>query len=106
VILDGTYNDPHERGLARDLARHLGARFVLIQTTCPDDVVRSRLAARASDPTAVSDADWEIYTRARSTFNPPEEIPPGERIVDESGGAGADPVIRLLLANPGGVRPA
>jgi predicted kinase len=99
VILDGTYSDPRERALARGLARRLGARFVLVQTTCPDAVVKTRMAARASDPGNVSDADWEIYTQARTTFRAPDELPASERIVDPSGGADVDSVIRRLLTD-------
>jgi uncharacterized protein len=98
TILDGTYNDPRERALARDLARRSGARFILVETTCAEREVKSRLAMRAADPTAVSDASWDVYRQLLPTYRPPDELPADERIVDASGGADPTVVIRRLLA--------
>lgn len=98
VILDGTYNDPRERATVREIARRHGARFFIIHTTCPEDVVLARLSARAENATSVSDATWEIYQRFRPTYRPPVEIPESERIEDPSGGANADAVIGRLMS--------
>ncbi len=97
VILDGTYNDPRERALARNLARRKGARFVLIETTCSDAEVRKRLAARAQDPAEVSDATWDIYQQFRPGYRPPDELPSAERVTDDTGGRDVDAVILRLI---------
>ncbi len=97
VILDGTYNDPRERALARDVARRRGARFLLVETSVSDAEARERLVARAGDPAAVSDATWEIYQQFRPTYRPPDELPAAERITDNTGGHDVDAVIHRLF---------
>jgi uncharacterized protein len=97
VILDGTFNDPRERTLARNLARRTGSRFRLVQTLCSDDRVRARLIARAAQPSHISDADWDVFLHARAAFRPPDELPEAERIVDRTGGDDIGSVVRRLL---------
>lgn len=102
VILDGTFSHPTQRGAVRRLAARAGAGFLIAQTSVADDIVSARIRARESDPTRASDATHEIYARMRATFVPPDEIPPSERYLDESGGGGADHLIDHLTKGQAG----
>jgi len=83
VILDASYREAAWRAQARETARAAGAPFLLIETVCPDAVVRSRLAGRASGP---SDGRLALLDRQREEFEPPREIPESERLsIDTSG---------------------
>jgi len=70
VILDASFSRRAHRQEAHRLAERLGARFLLIECTCPSEVVRKRLGARRGDP---SDGRWEIYQGQLGAFEPIEE---------------------------------
>lgn len=70
VILDASFSRRAQRREARRLAERLGARFLLIECTCPPEVARRRLAGRQGDP---SDGRWEIYQEQLRAFEPIEE---------------------------------
>lgn len=76
VILDASFARRDDRDAAADLARRLGARFLLCQAVCPEEMVRERLEARAGLPGEASDGRWELYSRQRDDFqlltSPPE----------------------------------
>jgi hypothetical protein len=96
VVLDGTFGDRRQRQLARQTAQHTGACFHLVQTTCDEAIVRERLQKRERDPARASDATWQVYEQMQRTFVAPDELPPSERSTDDTGGAGADEIIRRL----------
>ena len=75
VVLDGSYSSRIERDYVQSLAVSLGAKAIFIYCHCPAEVVKSRLAERARDPEAVSDADWKIYEAQQRSFQMPAEIP-------------------------------
>ena len=100
VVLDGTFGAPRERTLARRLALRKGAEFFLIATQIDEPTAQKRIEERQRDPANVSDATWEIYDRMRREYVGPDEIPPGEILVDASGGNGADAVIARLMQSP------
>jgi aminoglycoside phosphotransferase family enzyme/predicted kinase len=106
VILDASYRDAAWRARAREMARAAGARFLLLETRCPEDIVRRRLAARGAGP---SDGRLELLEVQRERFEPPLEIPGEERIVVDTSGAPDEvvkaalgEVYRRLLAESGG----
>ncbi|MPZ15631.1 MAG: AAA family ATPase [Chloroflexi bacterium] len=98
VVLDGTFGDPHQRQLARRLAQREGVRFILVRTTCDEATARNRIRQREADPERVSDATWEVYQEMAGAYVEPAEIPADELYVDATGGAGAEELVRLLLA--------
>jgi len=77
VILDASYRRATWRTDAREAARGAGAPFLFLEATCPDDIVRHRLTGRRSGP---SDGRLELVSRQRQEFEPPFEIPAGERV--------------------------
>ncbi len=70
VILDATYKDVAERMRLRDLAGEVAVPIVFAQCTVTDEQAKQRLAARALQPDAVSDATWEIYLQHKAAFTP------------------------------------
>lgn len=74
VVLDGSYQYEAERDRVR-LAFASAAQVIFVLCSCDETVTRARLAARAVDPTAVSDGRWDIYLAQQDTFQFPEELP-------------------------------
>jgi uncharacterized protein len=70
VIIDATYKDQAERVRIRDVARGAAAPIVFAQCVISDEQARRRLAQRAQQPDAVSDATWDVYLRHQSEFAP------------------------------------
>jgi aminoglycoside phosphotransferase family enzyme/predicted kinase len=75
VLLDATFSLKSSRSQARAVAEETGALFACLECIATDATIRARLAARASDPTSVSDADLETYVHQRRTFEPVNELP-------------------------------
>jgi aminoglycoside phosphotransferase family enzyme/predicted kinase len=98
VVLDGTFADPRQRRLARQLAQRAGAHFLVAQTVCDDTTARARILRREEDPARVSDATWEIYQQLRQAFVPPDELAVEELFADTTGGGGSDALIQRLVA--------
>lgn len=74
VVLDGSYQSAAERDRLRQAVGQ-EVRVVFVLCSCSETVTKARLAARAADPTAVSDGRWEIYLAQRDSFESPEELP-------------------------------
>jgi len=67
VVLDGSYQSLAEREILRK--QFMGqCSIVFVYCSCSEQVVKERLAIRASDPDAVSDGNWEIYQAQKKRF--------------------------------------
>jgi len=71
VVADATFARQAWRDAFVAKVREAGAPCAVVHVTCPEEVVRARLAARAGDKTEVSDADFAVYRKAKETFEPP-----------------------------------
>lgn len=71
VVADATFARRRWRDEFRAAAREAGAPCLVVHVTCPEDVVRARMAARAGDRREVSDADFAVYRKAEATFEAP-----------------------------------
>ena len=71
VVVDATFARRRWRHELRAAAREAGARCLSVHVTCAEDVVRSRMEARAHDHAEVSDADYGVYCKAKETFEAP-----------------------------------
>jgi predicted kinase len=100
VVLDGTFGSRSERRLTVALARRAGARFLLVHIIGNAELVKRRFRARAKDPARVSDATWGVYQQMREIFEPPDEVAPGELIVDDTAGERTDEIVAHLLFAP------
>lgn len=73
VILDASFKSAAERARVRDLARKQGARTVFVYCTCPEEVVRARLARREDNTTSISDGRLDLLDLQRLDFEPVTE---------------------------------
>lgn len=80
VILDATFPDRWVRAGAVALARESGRPFRLVELDCADEILRARLRGRV-DGATVSDAREDLLTTFRRTYQPPDELPAGDRLL-------------------------
>lgn len=80
VVLDATFAKRSLRDRAREIARERNMRFLAIELTADEHVIRERLDARLIDP-GLSDARWDTYIEQRGRYEPLEEIPADEHTV-------------------------
>jgi len=78
VLVDATFRRRADRQAFRALAGELQVPFQLIETRCPEPVIRERLERRRLDPAEPSDGRWELFPSQKAEFEPPER---GESIV-------------------------
>ncbi|WP_460596678.1 bifunctional aminoglycoside phosphotransferase/ATP-binding protein [Geomonas sp. Red276] len=81
ILVDATFRRRADREIFRRLAAELGVPFVVLETTCPVEVIRERLERRRLDPREISDGRWEIYPLLAAQYEPPA---PGESIAIDS----------------------
>ena len=81
VVVDATFRRERDRDAFRRLALRLGADFFLIETRCPEPLIRERLERRRLDPKEVSDGRWELFPQQLIEFERPG---PGESIAVDS----------------------
>ncbi|HEY8837036.1 MAG TPA: AAA family ATPase [Dehalococcoidia bacterium] len=70
IVLDATFLLRDQRDAAQALAARHRAALRMIVCTAPEAVVATRLAERATEPTAVSDAGWDVYMAQRRHQEP------------------------------------
>lgn len=97
VLVDATFSRREHRSLFAAAAEELGVPLLVVWIEADDAVIRARLAQRAGDPREVSDADLAVYEKARETFEPPDELPPG-RVVRAASGEEPSELAGLRLA--------
>jgi predicted kinase len=75
VVVDAGFRTADRRRPFHELASRVGLPFVLIHAAPPEEVARSRLAARRDHPDSASDAGMEVYDALAPGFEPPTELP-------------------------------
>ena len=78
ALVDATFRRQSDRAAFGALARRLGVPFHVLQTRCPEALIRERLEKRRLDPNEVSDGRWELFPEQLAEFQPPasgESIP-------------------------------
>lgn len=75
VVVDATFARAAWRTAFLDLAREHGVPAYVVHLQVSEEAVRRRLERRRDDPGDPSDADLEVYRRARETFEEPDEVP-------------------------------
>ncbi len=81
VVLDGSYSKARERSRILALANAEKVACLFIYCFCSEEETRKRLARRANDPQAVSDAGWTIFCEQKKHFEAPDELSPEQLIV-------------------------
>lgn len=81
VVVDASFAAARQRRPFLELAHRRGIPALFVECESTERIVQARLAARQSDPAAVSDADWETYKEMRARFEPFSELPEESRLV-------------------------
>jgi uncharacterized protein len=71
VIVDATFRRKRDRDPFRLLAEKKSIPLHIVQTACPEGIVRERLEKRITDPDAVSDGRWELFRQQADEFEQP-----------------------------------
>jgi hypothetical protein len=79
AILDATYARATFRAELRAWASAHALRAFLIESTCPEPLVRARLEARVRAGRDPSDAGPELYASSAAGWQPPDEFPAESR---------------------------
>jgi aminoglycoside phosphotransferase family enzyme/predicted kinase len=98
IILDANFRTRAERRLTLTAAKAAGARLVILRVETDEAVVLQRLAARADDPAAVSDADRAVYEKLKSALEPPDGQE-ADLLIAVSGNIAADAAVDEILAS-------
>jgi len=101
VILDASFKKRCYRAEGRRIAEELGAAFLLIECTCPEEEARRRLDSRDAGKNDISDGRWEIYAAQKADFEAVDEIPESEHMVlatDEGLEGSVNKVLKKLEA--------
>lgn len=85
VVVDATFKKRRDRDRFVDLAQQYEILPVIVQTVCPDEVIRQRLERRLHAPDVISDGRLEHLERQRAEFEPPGDNGAKLIIVDTSG---------------------
>ncbi len=72
VIYDANNLSEARRAIVRQIGLNAAAALLTVRTSAPPDVIRARLALRASAPAqeGESEADWSVYERLRAHEEP------------------------------------
>jgi len=69
VIVDASFKKRPERKKFSSLAETTGADFFIIECTCPEDTIKSRLDKRMLNRKDASDGRWEIFQAQKRDFD-------------------------------------
>jgi len=84
VILDASFIKAEERLRAKELAKEMGADFLIIECTLDEGSIKQRLTQRREQG-STSDGRWEIYPPQKRASEPVLEVPPQKHaIIDTS----------------------
>jgi hypothetical protein len=96
VILDATFSKLEHRNAFKELMAVEGCNVRWIEAYASEPVVCECLKERDQDEAVVSDARFEDYKRLSAGYEPPDELPPTEKLsicADDK----LDPVFSVLL---------
>jgi len=72
VVLDATFKTRELRDEAKKLSEKTNTDFIILYSTCPEDIVKKYLNERVKKK-SVSDGRWEVYIKQKDSF----ELPAG-----------------------------
>jgi aminoglycoside phosphotransferase family enzyme/predicted kinase len=81
VIVDASFKRRAERNNFSSLADKTGADFFIIECTCPEDTIKSRLEKRMLRKEDASDGRWEIFQAQKKDFDRIDEVSPKAHII-------------------------
>ncbi|HEY8293550.1 MAG TPA: AAA family ATPase, partial [Thermomicrobiales bacterium] len=80
VVLDATYGTPAERVALRRLVKRTQVPLRMLVCEADEATIQARLAARAHDPQAISDARLALWAALCAAFVEPTELPDTVRL--------------------------
>lgn len=98
AILDATYPTPGRRSPVTRLARDAGVPIRWVHLEAPLPVIRARLAERAERTDVVSDARLEHLESLVAGYEPPDEVPPAEKITLSTRAASLEETVAAVLS--------
>ena len=81
VIVDTSFKRRNERNNFPSLAHKIGADFFIIECTCPEATIRTRLEERMLNKKEASDGRWEIFQAQKRDFDKIDEASPKIHII-------------------------
>ena len=97
VALDATNLEEHNRERLYHIAGQSGAKLIIVRMEAPPETIRQRLELRVKreDQSDHSDADWNVYSKMRSTV---DRIGRNHFVVDSSKdiATAIDKIVRLM----------
>lgn len=70
VVLDGTFYKRRLRSQVYDISKRTGARLAVVECRAPDESIKRRMGRRTRRKNEPSDADYEIYKKIKTDFEP------------------------------------
>jgi predicted kinase len=70
VMVDGTFYAQTKRQPLLNICQRLNQSYIIIKTTCSEDLVKQRIQERKSQNNNASDADFNIYLEIKERFDP------------------------------------
>ena len=98
VIVDATFGDPARRSEARARFGEAGFKVCFVEMSAADDEIRRRLSSRSQRPGEISDARLEDFEPLSRAYEPPWEVPAGDRVSLRSGDSDAGTCSAALAA--------
>jgi aminoglycoside phosphotransferase family enzyme/predicted kinase len=102
VIVDASYRSRQERLRAIEAGRQAGADVIVVECTCPEEIIQGRLHSRQSGGGDVSDGRWEIFQAQKKNFEKIDEIPKTLHLVVDTSQA-ADEMVMTVVRNLAGL---
>lgn len=80
VVIDASFKRRGYRERAKEIAAQHGAPFLLIESSCSDQVVKRRLETRTREKRDVSDGRWSLFKSQKADFEVISELPEKEHL--------------------------
>lgn len=97
VLLDATFRSKRERGRVMEMAKRAGADVFVVWFRAGESEIRERMAFRARDSSAVSDADLAVYEKLKTAFEAPR-IEEGFGVIELGRGESREESVARILS--------
>lgn len=85
IVLDASFVRRIDRDRFRQLAKERGVPFFVINTTCPEELIKQRMNSRILNQEEPSDGRWELYHRQKAEFESIADDEGRKVVIDTSG---------------------
>jgi len=85
IVLDASFVRRIDRDRFRQLAKEHGVPFFVINTTCPEELIKQRMNSRILNQEEPSDGRWELYHLQKAEFESIADDEGRKVVIDTSG---------------------